>query len=307
MKTRRFPPFGAIRAFEAAARHLNFTQAADEICVTPSAISHQIKTLEEYLDTAVFVRQGNRIELTPVGQAYLDTLTGVLDQLDAGTRRARGADPEAPLTIRSTSGFATRWLAPQIDRCPGHDQIQIATCEGRPSVDFARNGADVVIAWGWLPVPGVVMELLMDSGRSPVCSPHYKARAGLVQPVDLLGATLLHDEGFDTWGEWFRLADIPVPEFPRGPRFPHCELALRAAEEGQGVALAFDVMARRGLQSGKLVQPFDIATPRLPVYSVAYPESRARDPRIRALRDWIFDEVIGEGTLDRQSRILAAS
>ncbi|HSF93442.1 MAG TPA: LysR substrate-binding domain-containing protein [Thermohalobaculum sp.] len=306
-KSRKLPPFAAIRAFESAARNLSFKDAAAEIHVTPSAISHQVKTLEEFLATKLFLREGNHIELTPTGRDYLGELTGLLDQLDDSTRRAAGTDAENPLTILCTPGFAARWLAPRLSFCPDHGRIQIEVSSGAPSTDFTHNGADVVIAWGGKPAPGAVVEPLMESGRYPVCSPGLKMREGLVRPADLLGQTLIYDEVADAWEKWFRLAGVPVGELPRGPRLPHCELTLTAAEQGQGVALAYDAMARGGLLGGELVRLFDITVPPITIYSVAYPEARARDPRIRDFRDWIFNEVVAEGTLDRQTRVLAAS
>lgn len=306
-RTRKLPPFAAVRAFEAAARHLSFKEAAAEVHVTPSAISHQVKTLEEFLGTALFLRDGNPIALTRTGREYLEELTGILDQLETSTRHAARTTLDDPLTVLCTPGFVARWLAPRLSQCPGHKAIEIEVAAGPPSTDFARNGADVVIAWGGRPAPGAVVEPLMESGRYPVCSPGFKAHAGLSRPEDLLAVTLIHDEVVDAWDKWFRLAGVPVPEMPRGPRFPHCELVLTAAEQGQGVALAYDAMARGGLQSGKLVRLFEIAVPPITIYSVAYSEAQMRNPRIRAFRDWIFDEVIAEGTLDRQTRVLAAS
>jgi LysR family glycine cleavage system transcriptional activator len=198
-------------------------------------------------------------------------------------------------------------LVPRLARFPDHDRIEIQVSTGAPSTDFARNGAGVVIAWCAKPVPGVAVDPLMEPGRYPVCSPDLRARAGLSRPEDLLGVPLLHDEVLDAWGKWFQLAGVPVPELSRGPRLPHCEPTLSAAEQGQGVALAYDAMAPGALREGRLVRLFDLATPPITICSVAYPEVRARCPRIRAFRNWIFDEVIAEGTLDRRPRILAAS
>ncbi len=245
-RTRKLPPFVAIRAFEAAARHLSFRAASDEIHVTPSAISHQVKTLEDFLGTALFLREANHVALTRTGREYLAELTGLLDQLDASTKLAARTDRNGSLSVLCTPGFAARWLAPRLAQCPDHDRIEILVSEGAPSTDFMRNGADLVIGWGGAPEPGLVVEPLMESGRYPVCSPGLRARARLRRPEDLLGQTLFHDEVLDAWDKWFRLAGLPVPEFPRGPRLPHCELVLSAAERGQGVALAYDAMARGG-------------------------------------------------------------
>ncbi len=304
---RQVPPFPALRAFEAAARHLSFRAAADEICVTPSAVSHQVRTLEEFLGTPLFRRDGNHIALTRAGETYLGELTAILDRLDICTRQVARSVAGGPLTVTCTPGFAARWLVPRLTRCPAHDQIKLEVPDGAPSTDFARNGADLVIAWGAPSVPGAVVEPLMQSGRYPVCSPHLKARAGMQRPEDLLEQTLLHDKVMDAWNKWFRLAGVSDPELPCGPRLAHCELTLTAAERGQGVALAYDAMARGALRAGTLVRLFDVTVPPITIYSVAYPKTRRGCPRIRAFRDWIFAEVAAEGTLDRQTRVLAAS
>jgi LysR family glycine cleavage system transcriptional activator len=261
------PPFAAIRAFEAAARHLSFKDAAAEICA----------------------------------------LTEVLDRLDAGTERVAGTGADRPLAVLCTPGFAARWLAPRIARCPEPDRVRVEVSTGAPSTDFAANDADLVIAWGAPAVPGVVVEPLMESSRYPVCSPEFRARTGVSRPEDLLRQTLFHDEVMDAWDKWFALAGVTPPGRSLGPRLPHCELTLTAAEQGQGVALAYDAMARGGLKAGRLVRLFDVTVPPITIYSVAYPVARKRCPRIGAFRDWIFDEVLAEGTLDRQTRVLAAS
>lgn len=304
---RKLPPFAAIRAFEAAARHLSFKEAAAEVHVTPSAISHQVKTLEEFLGTTLFLREGNHIGLTRKGRDYLNELTGLLDQLEVSTQRTARTSPDGTLTVLCTPGFAARWLVPRLASCPGHERIEIQVSSGAPSTEFDRNGADIVIAWGSTEVPGVVVDPLMESGRYPVCSPGLKASEGLTRPEELLGQTLIHDEVADAWEKWFCIAGIAVPELPRGPRLAHCELTLTAAERGQGVALAYDAMARGGLREGKLVRLFDVTVPPITIYSVAFVQTRTRDPRISAFRDWIFGEVISENTLDRQTRVLAAS
>ena len=164
-RARRLPSFTAIRAFEAAARCLSFKEASKELHVTPSAISHQVKTLEEFLGVTLFLRAANRIVLTRSGRKYLNELSGLLDRLDAATRQAARTDPDDdPLTILCTPGFAARWLAPNLAECPGSDRIEVTICEDRPSSDFTRNGADLVIAWGHWPAPGTIWEVLMESG-----------------------------------------------------------------------------------------------------------------------------------------------
>jgi LysR family glycine cleavage system transcriptional activator len=301
---RRLPPFNAIRAFEATARHLSMTAAADELCVTPSAISHQIRALEAFLDTALFEREGNRLRLTLTGAAYKGKLTGLLDQLDETTREiARPARRE--LRVLTTPGFAARWLVPRLDRLAFGHEIRLRISEGAPSTDFATNEADVVVHWGDAPVPGVVVEPMMASARYPVASPDFVARAGIVRPADLLGVTLMHDEVGDGWAEWAEAAGVGPLDGFRGPRFPNCEIATTAAERGQGVALGYEAMVRETVACGRLVRLFDTVTlPRI-IYSVAYPEARAGVPRIAAFRDWLFAEVAGDGDLAPSARTAA--
>ncbi|GMG83784.1 transcriptional regulator GcvA [Paralimibaculum aggregatum] len=300
---RRLPPLPAIRAFEAAARLLSFREAAAELCVTPSAVSHQVRALEDHLGRSLFRRAGNRIALTETGRAYRTELSRILDALDAVTRQVADTPDASPITVHCTPGFASRWLVPRLGRAPYGDRIEITVSQGAPSTDFATNGAEIVIQWTVGPVPGAISEPLMESARYPVAAPELLEREGIARPADLLRQTLLHDEVLDAWAKWFRLAGVAGGDAERGPRLPHCEMALTAAEQGQGVALAYDAMARTGLASGRLVRPFEIEVPPITIYSVAYAERHRRCPQVRAFRDWIFEEVRAEGTLDRQSRL----
>ena len=300
--TRRLPPLPALRAFEAAARHLSFRDAAEELNVTPSAVSHQVRTLEDHLGRALFRRAGNRIALAPAAAAYLERVTGLLDELDAATREVSGRADDAALRLLCTPGFAARWLVPRLGRYEGRDGIRIDVSQGAPSTDFTRNGADVVIAWGADPVPGADVEPLMESVRYPVASPAFRAAERLRRPRDLLRVTLFHDEVLDAWGRWFRLAGVVPPALPRGPRLAHCELTLGGAEQEQGVALAYDAMARGALCDGRLVRLFETETPAITIYSLCTERRRRSDPRIRAFRDWILAEVEAEGTRDRGDR-----
>lgn len=294
---RNIPPLPALRAFEAAARRLSFTSAAQDLCLTPSAISHQVKSLEELLGTCLFERQPQGLKLTQAGRAYLEDLTPILDALDASTRRVSASRHQGRLKVLSTPGFAARWLVPRLHRYGDRDQIDIAVLQGAPCMDFSNNEADVVIHWGEAPVEGAVVEPMMESGRYPVANAALVEREGLQAPGDLLGATLLHDEVDDGWGEWFSKAGVTPNELPHGPRLAHCELTLTAAEQEQGVALAYDAMARNTLEAGRLVRLFDIETPARTIYSFAHAATRRRCPDIRRFRQWLFDEVSAQGLL----------
>lgn len=287
---RRLPPFTAVRSFEAAARHLSFKSAADELCVTPSAVSHQVRLLEEYLDTSLFDRDGNRLTLTLTGKAYVGKLTGLLNALEESTVAVSNSDRQE-LRILSTPGFAARWLVPRLGRLSFGNDIRLRVSEGAPSTDFAHNDADVVIMWSDVPVQGVVVLPLMATGRFPVISPELQRSENIQRPEDLLRVTLFHDEVQDGWAEWFDAAGVEKPDFPRGPRFANCELSTTAAEQGQGVALAYGAVAQGTLDSGRLVRLFDIGTTPVTIYSVAVASSRAHEPRIRDFCNWIFNEV----------------
>ncbi len=292
---RKLPPMAAVRAFEAAARNLSFKAAAEELCLSPSAVSHQVKALEEFLDTALFERDGNRMRLTLTGEAYAGKLTGLLDAFDESTQEARGVRKGETLRVLSTPGFAARWLVPRLERFAYGDRLRLGVSVGAPSTDFATNDADVVIQWADGDVSGCSVEPFMKSGRYPVISPALKAAKGVERPEDLTSLTLMHDETMDMWGDWFRAAGVEPPEFPRGPRFPNCELATTAAEQGQGVALAYDLMVRGTLESGRLIRLFDTVTIPFVIYSFVCQKTRRDEPMIAAFREWIFSEMESEG------------
>jgi LysR family glycine cleavage system transcriptional activator len=172
--------------------------------------------------------------------------------------------------------------------------LRLRVSEGAPCTDFAVNDADLVVQWADAPVPGCVVEPLMRSGRFPVVAPALRASARIERPEDLLGVTLMHDETMDQWAEWFRAAGLAPPELPRGPRFPNCELSTTAAEQGQGVSLAYEHMVRDTLASGRLERLFDTVIMPFTIYAVVYPERRRRDPLVRAFRAFLFAEMAGQ-------------
>ena len=293
---RRLPPFAAIRAFEATARHLSMKAAAEELCVTASAISHQIKTLEEYFDTALFDREGGRLSLTLTGAAYQGKLTGLLDGLEASAAEVT-AGRQQELRILSTPGFAARWLVPRLGRIPNGDRVRLRVSDGAPDTDFETNDADIVIHWRDAPVPGAVVIPFMQSVRYPAASPELIRREGIREPEDLLRLTLLRDETDDCWPDWFASAGI-TPDRPlTGPRFSNCEIASTAAERGQGVTLAFDAVLRGTVASGRLQRLFETVTLPMTIYSVACREHRRDEPLIREFFDWILQEAAREDCL----------
>jgi LysR family transcriptional regulator, glycine cleavage system transcriptional activator len=300
---RRLPTFSAVRAFEAAARHLSFKQAADELCLTPSAVSHQIKALEGFLDTRLFERSGNRRALTLTGEAYAGKLTHLLDSFLVETEAIRG-EPRL-LRVLSTPGFAARWLAPRLSRLEFARDIRLRVSNGAPSLDFATNDADVVIQWSDRPTPGLLMEPLIVSARYPVISPALKARENVKRPEDLLRLTLFYDETDDAWAEWFDAVGLDGTRLPPGPTYPNCELSTTMVEQGQGVSLAYDAVVRGTLASGRLERLFEIVTLPMAIYSVACQVARAEEPRIAAFRRWLRAEAEAEGVLPEHRQLAA--
>lgn len=194
--SRDLPSFPAVRAFEAAARHLSFKVAADELHVTQSAISHRIKSLEEFLGLELFRREARGVALTSEGEAYLGRISQVLDQLSATTRSIRNQETAGPLCIRSTPAFASRWLIPRLnDFNRWHPAIELHLSTSLEPANFADHGVDVDIRFGCAESGELHTEPFLESSRFPVASPHLmQKRSPLNQPADLRGFVLLHNE-----------------------------------------------------------------------------------------------------------------
>jgi len=293
----RLPQLSAIQGFEAAARHASFKRAADELNLTQSAVSHQVKALEDFLGVALFERSGNRLALTREGRDYLVEVTAGLERLVAGTERICCAGSPAVLSVRGTPAFIARWLTPRLDRfrevAPG---IELRLGTGLPPTDFSSRDVDVVVHWGEAPMPGVRIDPFLSSIRFPVCSPDLLRRAGpFRRPADLARVTLLHDMVGDAWQGWLERLGAASFAYERGPTFEHCELTLGAAERGQGVALAYGALIERELAHGTLVRLFEAATEPVLIYSLACLAGRAEVPKIAAFRAWIMTEVATTG------------
>lgn len=291
---RKLPPFSAVRAFEAAARHQSFKAAADELCVTQSAISHQVKGLEDFLDAALFRRNANGVELTRCGADYFGDLTLFLDRLDASTERIRGTDISGPLLVRATPAFTSRWLLPRMDGFNrAYPEIELEVTTTNDPMHFPSDGVDILVQYGQEPAEGLRVDAFLTSARFPVCSPELMENGPAIRkPEDLAQVTLLRDVVGDDWANWFACANSKMPEdIIKGPRFAHCELTLRAAEEGQGVALGYGALIDTEITEGRLVKLFDLETPPKVIYSLTCPESWTNRPRIAAFRNWVFAEA----------------
>ncbi|MFB9149613.1 LysR substrate-binding domain-containing protein [Roseovarius ramblicola] len=304
---RKLPPFPALRAFEAAARLGSFQEAGAELCVTASAISHQVRTLETFLERRLFERGTRQITPTEEGRLYLARVGPLLDELDASTRLIAGEACAGPLRVKATEGFTKRWLIPRLsDFLARYPEIEVRIETGVPPTDFHDGQRDVVIHWGDDPMPGVEVQPFMSSSRTPMCSPRYLARnPDLTDPKALLGKTLIRDQVGDGWEEWFSLIGAGDVCPAGGPEFAHCELGMTAAESDLGVTLGYIAMIGETLERGTLVTPFGIESPTRTIYSVAYPPERAKDARIVAFRDWLFERML-HNTLPESQDLRAA-
>ena len=293
------PPLNALRAFECAARHLNFTRAAEELHVTQAAISHQVRNLEGYLGRKLFRRLHRQLVLTEDGQLFATTVRESLGQIATASRRLRADKGPACITVSLLPSFASRWLVPRLwgfrDRFP---EIEVRLSAFEWLVDFERDGVDLAIRYGRGQWDGCESRLLMRERCFPVCSPEFLDRHGPVADARaLLRLNLLHDDyARQDWLQWFERAGLPGVSPSRGLRFSHTSLMLESAEEGQGIALAQEPLVQGELAKGRLVRLLDVELEGDYSYWVVTPERPALNPSVAHFRDWLLEEV-GRATL----------
>lgn len=297
MSLRRLPPLNALRAFEAAARHGNFSRAADELHVTHAAISHQVRALEEEAGVALFHRTGRAVVLTDAGRALLPSLTAGFDQMAEGWALTRG-EVGGPVTVSVEPSFAARWLVLRLGRFSrAHPDIELRLVPSSEVTDFDRQDVDIAIRYGLGGWEGVTSERLFEATVYPVCAPDFLQWAAdvgrpLNSPADLRYHTLLHEETVSHWQDWLRAAGVALePWTARGPLFVEASLALQAAAAAQGVALGNDPLASSDLTDGRLVRLFDLEIPDEEGYWLVYPERSIRKAKVQAFRNWIREEA----------------
>jgi LysR family transcriptional regulator, glycine cleavage system transcriptional activator len=281
------PPLAALRTFEAAARHGNFSRAANELHLTHGAISHQVKSLEQTLGVALFQRGRRGVALTPEGTALAATVRDALEQIARGVEAVRARPPRA-LTISVLPAFATHWLIPRLaDFQASHPEIEVNIRAGQDLVDFSRDDVDLAVRYGPGAWPGLVATRLMGEEVFPVCSPDFAGGRIPRSLAELVQAPLLHSPT-QPWDEWLRALGVAPPEQRRGPTFSEAGLLLRAAADGLGVALARSVLVQPDLEGGRLVRPMPHSVPAAFAYYVVYLQDVPVSARLAALRDWLL-------------------
>jgi len=295
---RRLPPLNALRAFEAAARHLNFSRAADELSVTPGAVSQQIQNLEDYVGASLFKRTPKGLLLTDAAQTALPALREAFDRLAEAASLLTAAVDGRRLTLTAAPSFAAKWLVPRLGRFEeAHPQVDVWLSADMELVDFAAGEVDLAIRYGSGRYPGLESVRLMNETVIPVASPDLVAANPLNDPSDLSHHILLHDGSPDAddscpdWSMWLAARGVKGVDGNRGPRFNQSSLVIEAAVGGRGVALAKRTLAQDDLDAGRLVAPLQIATAVDFAYHVVHPKAKGRLPQVKAFVNWITSEA----------------
>jgi len=289
------PSLNGLRAFEAAARHLSFTRAADELHVTQTAISHQIRRLEEQIGIPLFVRRNRALELTREAQDYLPAVRTAFDDLRRATARLRRPDREGILTVSTTASLAAKWLVTRVaafqDANPG---IEVRITTSAQLVDFRRDDVDMAVRYGRGSWPGLRAHWLMAEDIFPVCSPALLVQEKPLRcPEDLANHTLLHATvSREDWQLWLTAAGLPLSiSARRGLSFDQSFMAIQAAVEGLGVALGRTRFVEADIAAGRLVVPFDVVLPANAGFYIVAPDETADAPMIALFRDWLIGQV----------------
>lgn len=300
--SRPFPGIRSLRTFEAAGRHLNFTRAAEEVGLTPAAVSHQIKELEDQLGLTLFTRTSRSIQLTPGGALLLEAAAESLDLLRRATVRARRLSRSAEqLRVSLTARFATHWLLPRLPAFRAlHPGLKLSFDVSDELRDFAVDDIDLAIRFGSGHYPGLRAERLFDTLIVPVCCPSLLTEGPpLREPRDLLAHTLCfvdcETEGapWPDWARWMTAAGVDDFDTSNCVAFDDTSHVVQAALEGGAVGLADRALVSRELEQGLLVQPFELGVPVAEdyAYNLVYPQASADDPRVVAFREWILEEM----------------
>ena len=311
--TVRLPPLNALKAFESAARHLSFKRAAAELSVTPAAISHQIKSLEDYLGMPLFRRVNRGLALTPAAQAAVPKLSEGFDTLAEAVARMRPRPDSGQLTVSVAPSFAARWLMPRLHRFfaaqPDLDvrisaRTRLMNKRGddnaveRTTVENWLEESDVAILYGHGDYPGYRVDKLVALTLAPICSPQLvQGKNPLRRPEDLQHHTLVHDDtgtrydGVAFWDVWLKAAGVEGVDTNRGSHYSQPVLALEAASDALGVVATFPVLASAELTVGRLILPFELHVPLLSAYYLVCEENAVQRPAVALFRDWLLAEA----------------
>lgn len=293
------PPLNALRAFEAAGRHLSVTKAAEELHVTVAAVSHQVKTLEDYLDIKLFRRSGNALYLTDAGQTLLPRLRAGFAELERALAELEEHDQRGLLTLSVAPIFASKWLIPRLEQFgAAHPEIDVRISATTELANFQEDGVDAAIRAGRGRYPGLACHRLFGESVVPMCSPSLRRGSHpLIEPHDLRHHVLLHidwparEQVIPDWSSWLKTVGVADVDPTRGPHFAQPDYAMQAAAEGAGVVLGWRSLAQSDLDSGRLVIAIDLPLPMDVAFYLVYPETSAEQPKLVRFREWLLDQT----------------
>lgn len=292
---RKIPPLKSVQAFEAASRLGSFVAAAEELHLTPSAISHQIRYLEQKLGIPLFHRVHRAVELTDVGRRYAEAVSEALGLIEASTRSIERTGKSDILTVHSVPSFAAQWLMSRISRFSAlYPNIDVRLNASASSVDLAIGEADFDIRYGHtFPDLGVAVESFPEESIVVTCSPKiFPKKYDYKRNFDISKMTLIHSEvNIYTWRDWSSDHKELKIDLDRGPRFDRSFMAINSASDAMGVALESNLLLERELEAGRLVLPFGLSGPKITCHRLFYLKSKGHIPKMRAFRSWLFDEL----------------
>jgi len=288
----RLPPLNALKAFEAAARHESFTRAAEELCVTQGAVSHQVKALEAELAIKLFNRERQRLIITEAGRDYLAVVRDALDRIAVGTERLLQRQSAGVLTVSTSPDFAAKWLVHRLGHfAEAHAGIDLRVSATTHHVDFAREDVDMAVRHGDGNWPGLDAVQLSSEQLFAICSPKLLSGRRLGKPLDILKFPLIHLDSRADWTKWLRMAGMSDDNARHGPVLNRASMVIDAAINGQGVALARTTLAAWDLLNGRLVRPFSEALRLSKTYWIVCPKATSNVPKIVTFRDWLLAEA----------------
>jgi LysR family glycine cleavage system transcriptional activator len=291
--SRTLPPLETFRFFEAAARHLNFTHAAEEMHVTHGAVSQRIKSLEEHLGMSLFRRSGRRMVLTDEGRRLLERVRAAIGEITEGVEAIRSSNRDRILTVSMMPAFATYWLLPRLAEFnERHPDIEVNIRPTLALADFTRDEVDMVVRFGPGTWPGLTSIKLHDEELVPVCSPAFRGGRLPRSPGDLLKMPLLHDER-QPWSLWFKSVGLDYRDTGQRPRYSEQNVLLAAAIAGLGVALARVLFVQTDLESGRLIRLFPHSVRTKFSYFILYPPGSETLGKIQAFQEWLLEQASG--------------
>ncbi|HLU92047.1 MAG TPA: transcriptional regulator GcvA [Pedomonas sp.] len=291
-------PLNALRVFDAAARHLSFTKAADELAVTPAAVGQHIRALEDLLGVILFKRLGRNLALTPEAERSLPPLREGFLKFEEAVRTLQAAQTSKSLTISVPPSFAAKWLVPRIERfAEAHPDMQVRIFAAMQLVDFNQENIDLAIRFGRGDYPDLMSEKLLDEHVFPACAPSLLERYKINTAADLVNLPLIHDEAADVddgcpnWAMWMKAAGVDHPDPERGIHFNQSSLAIEAAMAGKGVVLAKAAIAAADIEAGRLVRLFNSTHAVEFGYHLVAPEPQWRQKKVQTFIKWVKEEA----------------